>query len=264
MTHRSATALSILALGALLLSGCNLLPPAPTPTEKPTVEVTPTETPEAEAAPLPADALLSLSLRATSTTGAAVDILLVLLKPEPIGTDGAAPRAAATLNRCPDEIDQSVLEAETGYSFGELDVTATAVAGTPVWPADLALHLQPGEGGGASLATGGAAYQVQRPNELNEDAFYVPYCSQDAFLGVPGTGAVYLGWGNDGTTLDDWLGAQYGASFDLWGEPIGDAPAELSDCTLVITDLGTSMGATDTSFTEFFSATQCIVQGSVA
>ena len=247
-----------------MLSSCNLLPPAPTPTEKPTVDVTPTETPEPEAAPLPADALLSVSMRATHDSGAAVDILLVLLKSEPVGSDGAAPRAAALLDWCVDELDQGVLESESGYSFGELDATVTAVAGTPVWPADLALHLSPGEDSTAALATGGAAYQVERPNDLNDPGFYVPHCRQDAFLGVPGTGALYLGWGNDGTTLDDWLGAQYGATFDQWGEPVGDPPVELSGCTFVLTDLGTSMGATDASFTEFFSASQCIVQGSVA
>ena len=211
---------------------------------------------------LPADAVLGLSLHATNDNGAELDILLVLLKPEPIGSDAAAPRAAASLAWCEGELDESVLEAETGYSFGELDATVTAVAGTPVWPADLPLHLLPGEGGGPSLATGGAAYQVERPNELNDPGFYVPHCQQDAFLGVPGTGAVYLGWGNDGTTLDDWIGTQYGATFDQWGEPVGDPPVELSDCTLVVTDLGKSMGATDETFTPFFSATQCIVSGS--
>lgn len=249
--------MSVLALSALVLSGCGLLPPAPEPTEKPTASVTPTETPTAEPDPLPADAVLSLSMRATNDSGAAVDILLVLLKPEPIGSDGAAPRAAATLDWCVDELDQSVLEAQSGYSFGELDVTVTAVEGTPVWPADLPLHILPGEGSGPSLATGGAAYQVERPNDLDEEAFYVPHCQQDAFLGVPGTGALYLGWGNDGTTLDDWLMINYGATFDQWGEPVGDPPVALSECTLVITDLGKALGANDSSFSAFASESQC-------
>ena len=260
MTHRSATAISALALGALVLSGCGLLPPAPTPTAKPTVEVTPTATPTPEPDPLPADALLSLSMRATNDSGAAVDILLVLLKPEPVGSDGAAPRAAAIVDWCVDEVDQSVTESQN-YSFGELDATVTAVAGTPVWPADLALHLAPGEQGGAGLATGGAAYQVQRPNELDDPGFYVPHCQQDAFLGVPGTGALYLGWDNDGSNLDRWLTMTYGATFDEWGEPVGDPPVLLSDCTLVITDLGLSMGASASSFSEFFSDTQCFAVG---
>lgn len=260
MALRPAVLITAVALSALALGGCSLLPAAPTnATAKPTPTISETPAAEEPDVVLPPDTVLSLSMRATSDTGAAVDILLVLLKPEPIGTDGAAPRAAATLDWCVDEVDQSVLESGSGFSFAELDVTVTPVAGTPVWPADLPLHILPGEGEGATLATGGAAYQVERPNELNEEAFYVPHCAQDAFLSVPGSGALYLGWGDDGTTLDDWLGTQYGATFDSWGEPVNPDQATLTECTAVITDLGKSMGASDGTFTEFFSDTQCIL-----
>ena len=258
MTLRPSALAAALALAGLVLAGCAPAP-APAPTDSGTPTPVETETPVAQ---LPVDALLSVSMRATTDTGAAVDILLVLLKPEPIGSSVAAPRAAATLDWCEGEIDQSVLELDDGFSFAQLDVTATPVAGTTAWPAELPLHLIPGEGQGPTLAPGGGVYAVERPNELNEDGFYVPHCAQDGFIDVPGTGSLYLGWGNDGTILDDWIGANYGATFDLWGEPIDPDRVTLSDCATVITDLGKSMGGSESNLTEFFSSTQCLLVGS--
>lgn len=251
------------ALAVLVLSGCGLLPPAPpggpAPSEAPTSTPTPTEP---AAAPLPDDALLSVSMRATADTGAAVDILLVLLKPEPYDSPTAAVRVAKTVGWCEDEIDQSVLGIDGGYSFGQLDVTATAVPGTAPWPSDLELHLVPGENDGPSLAHGGDVHQVERPNELNEEAFYVPHCLQDGFMPVPGAGSLYLGWNGDAPSLNAWIGANYGASFLLWGEPIDPDQVTLSNCSAVITDLGKSLGASESNMTEFFASSQCILVGS--
>lgn len=260
MTIRPAPLVTTLALAALVLAGCAPTPtPAPTPVDSTTPTPVETETPVAQ---LPDDAVLGLSLHATATNGAEVDIQLVLLKPEPIGSDAAAPRAAATATWCEGEVDQSIFESESGYSFAQLDVTVTPVAGTAAWPSDLPLHILPG-GGGPTLAPGGAAYAVERPDDSGADdpAYYVPHCQQDAFLAVPGTGSVYLGWGNDGTSLTAWIGTEYGATFDQWGEPIGDPPVLLTNCTTVITELGKSMGGNEQNLIDFFSDSQCIVVG---
>jgi hypothetical protein len=262
MTLRPAALATSLALAALVLSGCNPTP-APSNSAAPSESATPTQT---EVAPpevvLPADALLSISMRATTDTGAAVDILLVLLKPEPYDSGVAAPRVAKTVDWCDGEIDQSVLAVDGGYSFGQLDATATPVAGTEPWPSDLELHLVPGEGIGPSLASSGDVHQVERPNELNEEGFYVPHCQQDGFLSVPGTGSLYLGWQSDAPYLSAWIGANYGATFDLWGEPTDPGRVTLSDCASTITDLGKSFGASEQNMTEFFSETQCALIGS--
>lgn len=250
------------AIALLVLSGCALLPPAPSasPTQS---SATPTPTAsEAPVAELPEDALLSVSMRATADSGAAVDIQLVLLKPVPVGDPAADPRAAAIVDWCEGEVDQSVLESGGGYSLGELKVTATSVPGTAPWPADLPLHLIPGEGQGVALAPGGAVYPVERPNDLNDPGFYVPHCQQDGFLPVPGSGSLYLGWSDDAALLKAWIGANYGATFDLWGEPVDPDRVKLSNCAAVITDLGASMGGSDSNLTEFFSPTQCLLVGS--
>jgi hypothetical protein len=260
---RLRPAIATTALAMLVLSGCGLLPAAPTSSAPTGSSPTPTPTPtEAAPAPLPDDAVLSVSMRATTNTGAAVDILLVLLKPEPYDAGAAAVRVAKTVDWCQGEIDQSVLAIDGGYSFGQLDATATAVPGTAPWPSDLELHLVPGEGVGPSIASGGDVHQVERPNELNEDGFYVPHCQQDGFLPVPGSGSLYLGWNGDAPFLNAWIGSNYGATFDLWGEPTDPGRVTLSDCSATITPLGKSLGASETNMSEFFSDTQCALIGS--
>lgn len=260
---RSAALLPLVAIAAVLLSGCG---PQPTPTPTTSDEAAsstpkPVVTQEPEV-PLPADAVLGITAHATADNGAEVEIQLVLLKPEP--WDVATERAAATADWCEGEVDNDVFMAESGFSFAQLDVTVTPVTGTAAWPSDLPLHILPG-GGGPTLAPAGGAYAVEKPDDSGADdpGYYVPHCQQDAFLAVPGTGSVYLGWGNDGTTLDDWATSNYGATFDLFGEPTGPDRATLTDCAKVITELGTSMGGSDASLPDFFSATQCRV-GSAA
>ena len=258
MILRPAALATSLAIAALVLTGCAAAP-APVNSTTPT----PAET-EMPIVPLPDDAVLGLSLHATADNGAEVDIQLVLLRPEPIGSDAATPRASATATWCEGEVDQSVFEAESGYSFAQLDVTVTPVAGTAAWPSDLPLHILPG-GGGPTLAPGGGAYAVERPDDSGaaDSGYYVPHCLQDAFLAVPGVGSVYLGWGNDATTLDDWASSHYGATFDAFGEPTVENRFELTNCSTVITALGTSMGGSDASLPDYFSSTTCRV-GSAA
>ena len=116
-----------------------------------------------------------------------------------------------------------------------------------------------------TLAPGGGAYAVERPDDSGsaDPGYYVPHCQQDGFLAVPGTGSVYLGWGNDATTLDDWATSNYGATFDGFGERIEKSRFALTNCTKVITALGTSMGGSDASLPDYFSSTTCRV-GSAA
>lgn len=262
MKLRTAGIVAILVTGAVALAGCTPTPaPAPSASSTKAAE-TATPEPTEAVAPLPADAVLSLTAHATADNGAEVDILLVLLAAEPFNTATAAPRAAATAAWCQGEVDDSVFAMGGGFSFAQLDVTVTPVDGSPAWPADLPLHILPG-GGGPTLAPGGAAYAVQKPDDggSDEPGYYVPHCLQDAFLAVPGTGSLYLGWSDDAATLDDWASSNYGATFDGYGET--SDRASLTDCTKVITELGTSMGGSDASLPDFFSATTCRV-GSAA
>lgn len=263
---RTAALVPAVAIAALLLSGCGPQP-SPNPTDDSVESATPkpTETVEAEVV-LPDDALLGITMKATADTGAQLDIVLVLLKPEPWDSSNGATRAAATIAWCDGEVDEGVVTAESGYSFAQLDATVTQVAGTPAWPADLALHLFPGgssDGNGPTLTAGGSAYSVQRPDDSGSDegGYYVPHCLQDVFVPAPGTGSAYLGFGNDGTTLAAWASSYYGATFDFFGEPIGEPRATLDDCTVIVTDLAKSMGGAN--FDIASSATQCYAQGGV-
>ncbi len=264
MTFRTAAVATTLLLTASALVGCTPTP-APTPSDDAPASSTPTPTvdvePELE---LPSDAVLGMTMRATADTGAQVDILLVLLKPEAWDTANGEARAAATVAWCLGEVDQDVVTAEGGFSFAQVDATVTPVDGTPAWPSDLPLHLFPGgatDASGPTLAASGSAYPVQRPDDSGTDdpGYYIPHCQQDIFVPAPGTGSANLGFGNDGSTLSAWTHTYYGATFDLFGEPVGDPRATLADCTKVITALGASMGASDASFPEYFSATQCRV-----
>lgn len=261
MRTRTAVLTAVLLLS---IAGCT---PTPAPdddspsssTPKPTV----TLEPEVQ---LPADAVLGMTMRATADTGAQVDVLLVLLKPEAWDTANGETRAAATVGWCDGEVDQGVITAEGGFSFAQLDATVTQVDGTPAWPADLPLHLMPGgasDGSGPTLAAGASAYSVERPDDSGSDegGYYVPHCLQDVFVPAPGAGSAYLGFGNDASTLGAWASSYYGATFDLFGEPVGEPRATLADCATIITDLGKSMGGSAATLPDFFSSTQCRAGG---
>ena len=258
MRARTAALATALLLTATVLVGCQPTP-APDPSDDSPTSPTPkpTVTQEQEVQ-LPADAVFSLTARATADTGAQVDILLVLLKPEAWDTATGQTRSAATIAWCEGEVDEGVITAEGGFSFAQLDATVTPVDGTPAWPADLPLHLLPAgatDGSGPTLAAGGTAYSVAPPSEGEGD--YTPHCLQDVFVPAPGTGSAYLGFGNDASALAAWANSYYGATFDLFGEPVGDPRATLADCATVITDLGKSLGASEATLPDFFSATQC-------
>ncbi len=244
---RSAVVATTLLLTTTVLVGCQPTP-APSPTDDSPASSTPkpTVTQEQEVQ-LPADAVLGMTMRATADTGAKVDVQLVLLKPEAWDSANGQTRADATVAWCQGEVDEGVITAEGGYSFAQLDATVTPVDGTPAWPVDLPLHLFPGgatDASGPTLTAGGSAYSVQRPDDSGSDdpGYYVPHCVQDVFVPAPGTGSAYLGFGNDASTLGAWANSYYGATFTLFGEPVGTPRATLSDCAYVVTDLGKSLG----------------------
>ena len=260
MNFRTAAIATAVLLTATALVGCQPTPaPAPSDDSPASSTPKPTETQEQEVQ-LPADAVFGLSAHATADNGAEVDIQLVLLKPEPLDSPAGVERANATIAWCDGEVDQAVLEAEGGTSFAELDVTVSPVDGTPAWPTDLPMHVYPSGGEGfPTMTPAGGAYGVQRPDDSGSDdgGYYIPHCLQDAFVPAPGTGSVYLGWGNDETVLMAWATSYYGATFELFGEPVGAPRATLSDCSRVITELGESMGGSNASLPEFFSDLEC-------
>ncbi len=262
MIRRSALLLTVLAI---TLAGCTPTPAATsTPSASETESSTPTPTPtQQQQLDLPDDAVLGITAHATADTGAEVDITLVLLKPEAWDTPNGTARGDATQAWCEGEVDDDVFTAQGGFSFGQLDVTVTPTEGSAPWPTDLPLHILPGGGGGPTIATGGAAYSVEKPDDSGSDdpGYYVPHCAQDAFLDVPGSGEVYLGWGDDGSSLAAWAFGNYGVTFDLFGESTDDR-VTLSDCAKVITQLGESMGGSDATLPDNFSATQCRVGSS--
>ena len=265
MTQRPAVLISILALGALALAGCGLLPnpePSRTATPKPTEAVV---VPEEEAAPLPEDAVLGLTGTATAANGAVLKISVIVRQAVPWNSTVGAPRAAATATNCDGELDASVFESNA-YSFSQVDVTATLDEGSAAWPADLPIQILPipdGSAPGPSHTAAGDIVQVEEPSPDpdNDPGYYVPHCLQNTFLNGPGSGSVYLGYDGDAAALTAWAKSYYGVTFDGFGEPTDPSKVTLSDCTQTVTPLGVSTGAPADGFNEFFFTTFCQLGG---
>ena len=266
MSQRSAVPTAILALGALALAGCALLPDpessASAPPPKPTETVT---APEEEAAPLPEDAVLGLTGTATAANGAVLTISVVVLASAPWDSSLGAPRSIATAANCDGELDASVFDSQA-WSFNQVDVTATLGEGSPAWPADLPIQILPipeGSGPGPSHTSAGEIVQVAKPSPdpANDPGYYVPHCLQNTFLNGPGSGSVYLGFEGDAGALTAWANSYYGVTFDGFGEPTPPSAVSLTDCTQQVTPLGVSSGAPAGGFGEFFFTTFCQIGG---
>src|SRR5690348_15967385 len=129
-------ALALAAIPLLfVLTACDLgaTPPAPEDTGTdggagaPTLELSETD-------------VMGVTAVATASTGAILDVQLVVHAPEPFSADGAADAIATTTAWCEGEIDDQAI-ADNGFSFTTVEVTATTRSGD--WPDDTPLLLLP-------------------------------------------------------------------------------------------------------------------------
>lgn len=256
-----AAALLVLPL-ALLLSACNPGQPDPTgsKTPRPDVSATPTPTPTADAAPeLPADAVMLVTATATASTGAQLDLRLVVHAPAAWNADGRA-GADATNAWCVDEVNDSIYAAQN-YSFEAIDYTATPV-GTAVWPADEQIWLFPNPTYTTLAATGNIT-EFAFPVPVG-DGDYVPHCKQTAIMTGAGTGTVWLGADQDAVGRDNlppfhfWASLTYGFNNAYTSD---SHPIAYTGCTPTITPLGATMGAPGPGWHVGTDANVCVVGG---
>jgi hypothetical protein len=202
---------------------------------------------------------------ATATTGAVLDIQLVVHAPEPFSADGAADAWAATTTWCAGEIDDQLV-ADQGFSFTTVDVTATTREGQ--WPADTPLLLLPLPGPQSTLAVAGdAVVQTNVSTDADLSDGEVPHCAQPALLTKAGTGSIYLGIPGDvdgggpaELPLGGWATHKYGVNANQPGEAAA-VDVTFSDCTVQITPLGTELGAPTASWQQAFQDDLCVVGG---
>jgi hypothetical protein len=244
---------SVLALAVpllLLLSACtpgtadDVTPPPSTPS--------PTTSEVAEPAiDLPDDAVLGLATTATAGNGAVLDVTIVVHQAVPAIDAAAATAVAATEAWCSGEMDGQILT-DQGYTLTTVDVTATLVTGE--WPESGTLLVYP-EPRPNIVMTASGDILVQSPTGSQGD--YTPHCvTPVTFLG-PGSGTSYIGIGGDADGDGDGTPPLGGWAHLTWGLNVGlpdgtVAPITFSDCTVVVTDLGASLGGgTGSDWNEF-------------
>jgi hypothetical protein len=259
MTRRPL--LAVLAVPVLLLlaaCGPGTPPddaPEPPPAEDPQGEDEPQGTPVA----LPDDALLLVQAVATAGNGATLDLSLVVREATAWDDPAAADRPALFTAGCEGAYDPTIYE-EQLFSFAAIDVTATATAGT--WPtssevdATNAVYLFP-ETEFLSLASTG---------DLVEEPVFdgsTPHCKRERVLVGAGTGTLVVGFRGD----TDAVGAAGG--FTRWanhnyGFGTGEGPIFLSDCSVLVTDLGAERGWDEATAPQYVNDVTCrfgVVEG---
>lgn len=249
--------LAVPALVVLAASGPGTPPddgPEPPPAEEPQGG-DPQEAPAA----LPDDALLLVQAVATADNGATLDLSLVVRAATAWDDPAAADRPELFTAGCEGGYDASVYEAQL-FSFAEVDVTATASSGA--WPsaseidATNAVYVFP-ETDFLSLASTGDL----REEPVADGA--TPHCKRQRVLTGPGAGTIVVGFQGD----TDAVGAAGG--FTRWanhnyGFTTGEGPILLSDCSVLVTDLGAERGWDEATAPQYVSDVTCrfgIVEG---
>ncbi|MCU1441375.1 MAG: hypothetical protein JWP85_2372 [Rhodoglobus sp.] len=247
----------------LALAACT--PPAPVPGPAPGGDddakrtVTATPTPEAE--PLPEDALMLVTATATASTGARLDLRLVVHEPGAWNDDIGAPGADATVAWCEGEVDADVIAANS-ESFTRIEYSAEQV-GDLAWPTDAPIWLHPSANYTSLAAVDGVA-QVPFPAPA-EPGDYVPHCLQTAILPGAGSGSVFAGANQDAVGRDGleplrfWSRLTYGFNNDF--DSAKPPTIAFTDCETTITPLGETFGAPGAGWHEDFLEGSCIVGG---
>jgi hypothetical protein len=253
--------LSLIAVPLLILVGCAPEPsPSPTPSLK---SATPSQSASPSPAPIPItpDTLAVMTATATAQNGSVLQLRLVVLKSQAWDDPAGLPRSTATTTWCDGELDDTVYK-PNNYGFAEVDYSAELSGSKIAWPSDLLVRLLPSPSDSVSVTAGGSAYQIEPPdpNAGSDPGYYVPHCQQPAYLGGAGTGVVYLGFDGDAAATPPftlWSKQSYGWTFDPINSKIDPSKVNLTNCSLTVTTLGKSLGASASGGAELEKGTYC-------
>ena len=249
MSRRPLLLVAATAVAALALAGCDPLTPEPLGGTRPASEA-PMPTPEAPAptdplAALPADAVLGVSAIVTDASGATLQLTAIVHRSMAWDSPAGAPLAELMTNGCLGALDAFVY-ADQLWSFAQIDVAATPLSGT--WPTGTEIDVHPTTEF-LSLASDGAL--IELPGAAPES----PHCDRSRALTGTGTGRLVVGFHGD----TDAVGAAGG--FTRWANHrYGFAVASgltLSQCRVVATELGTSLGAEAAGWATVDDASTC-------
>lgn len=248
MSRRPALLVAAAAFAALALAACDPLPPAPSGSPSASGSATPSAAASAPAdtlASLPADAVLGVSAVVTDAGGASLQLTAIVHRSYAWDSTEGAPLAALMTNGCLGALEEAVY-ADQLWSFAEVDVTATPLAGS--WAAGTEVAVHPTTEF-LSLASDGAL--IELPGLAPE----APHCDRSRALTGAGEGRLIVGFHGD----TDAVGAA--GHFTRWANHrYGFAVASgltLSACHAVVTELGASLGGGVASWSTVDDATAC-------
>jgi hypothetical protein len=251
MSRRPAVLLIAVALAGLALTGCDPLPPAPSGTPSSSGSAEPaseTSAPSDALAELPDDAVLGISAVVTDASGASLRLTAVVHRSVAWDSPEGTPLAALMTSGCLGALDESVY-ADQLWSFAQVDVTAAPLTGT--WTAGTEVAVHPSTDF-LSLASDGAL--VELPGKAAE----APHCDRSRALSGAGEGRLVVGFQGDTDAVGAaghftrWANHRYGFATLASG-------TTLSDCVVVVTELGTSLGGGAPTWSTLDDGSTCTV-----
>lgn len=246
MSRRTVSLPCLAVLAAVVLAGCTPAAPAPSPT--PSASDAPAPSAPVShppvLAPLPGDAVLGVSAVATDPDGAALQLTAIVHRSVAWDSPEGAPLAAMMTAGCAGALDDSVYAADL-WSFAVIDVSATELDGG--WAAGPEIAVHP-TSEFLALASDGALVELAATPET-------PHCDRSRVLTGAGSGRLVVGFRGD----TDAVGAA--GNFTRWANHrygFGVASGlTLSECSVVVTELGASLGGGADTWSTVDTATEC-------
>jgi hypothetical protein len=207
---------------------------------------------------LPPETELRVTATATAANGAALNLSATVLAPHDYSDSVGAPRAAATVAWCPDNVDMASVIVPEDWHFAQVDYAATPKAGSPAWPANLPILLAPWGSNTPTRAASGAAKSTEYTEGGPGD--YEPECVQRVLLTTPGIGSVYLGEGpaTGPDASPQWTQISYGFDFNLPNKTVDPSAVKVTDCAIQITALGHAAGLPNATWANLTSGVECV------
>ncbi|GGK96150.1 hypothetical protein GCM10007382_15540 [Salinibacterium xinjiangense] len=247
---RSRTPLFVAPL-LLLLAGCTAAPaptPTPLPEESNVSAPTPDETPLAKApGEVEADTTLIVKTTATAANGAQLALEMRVHQPIPFDDVANQTLPGAFVESCGATYNADLFAAEA-WSFARANISAVpTAASTADWPTDATLKVEPTPGGVPVVVP------VVGRGMLREAADATAPCSDAKSFSTMGNGAIALGVKGDSGTFRGWTSQRFGFT--------AAASVTFSDCSFVLTDLGTKFGGGDDAWSSVSDGGSCTIGG---
>lgn len=235
----------------LLLAGCTPAPapvPTPVPEESNVSATTPDETPAAEApGEVEADTTLIVKTTATATNGAQLALEMRVHQPIPFDDVANQTLPAAFVESCGATYNADLFAAEA-WSFARANISAVpTAASTADWPTDATLQVEPTPGGVPVVVP------VVGRGMLREAADATAPCADAKSFSTIGNGAIALGVKGDSGTFRGWTNQRFGFA--------AAASVTFSDCSFVLTDLGTQLGGGSDAWSSVSDGGSCTIGG---